>query len=291
MTAPAVNPVPARVVKTRRIRFDYSPQRVRRHYAQGDLVLSHIVAMLSAQFPDGEDFFVRSVRHYADRITDPELKQQVAGFTGQETMHGREHRALNDRLQELGYPTKRVERITKRDLVRAHKKMPPMVQLAITAALEHYTATLAEVLLSNEEARELLGEGEVREVLLWHALEESEHKAVAFDVYRAMGGTEKMRIRTMRMITFGFILGTVFQTILSMLADRATYNPITLGKSLAKLPKSPWLSKDVRRRIADYNRVGFHPDDNDNTELLAFWTNELFGPGGRLEDKLKGKAA
>jgi predicted metal-dependent hydrolase len=280
-----------RTIRTRRVKFDYVPGRVDRHFAQGDLVMSHIVAMLSAVFPEGEDFFVRSVRHYADQITDPELKKQVAGFTGQETMHGREHRALNARLSELGYPTRRVDRMTKHDLARAHRRLDPKIQLAITAALEHYTATLAEVLLTHERARELLGEGSVRSILLWHALEESEHKAVAFDVYRAVGGTEKMRIRTMRMVTLSFLVGMIFQTIISMLGDRATYNPVRLAKSLAKLPQSPWLSKEVRKRITDYNRVGFHPNDNDNTELLEFWTKELFGPGGRLEGNLKGAAA
>jgi hypothetical protein len=181
--------------------------------------------------------------------------------------------------------------MTKRDLARAHKKMPPKMQLAATAALEHYTATLAETLLTNEKAREILGEGSVRSVLLWHALEESEHKAVAFDVYRAVGGTEKMRIRVMRTITFSFIFGMVVQSIISMLGDRATYNPKTLVTSLAKLRHSPWLSKEVRHKITDYNKVGFHPDDHDNTELTEYWTKELFGPGGRLEGNLKSAAA
>src|SRR5690606_18658513 len=97
-------------------------------------------------FPDGEDFFVRSVRHYRDRITDPVLKRQVAGFIGQEAMHGREHRALNDRLDELGYPVKRFERFTERGLGFRTRVAPPISNLAATAALEHFTATLAEML-------------------------------------------------------------------------------------------------------------------------------------------------
>src|SRR5947207_2664818 len=103
-----------RQVPTRRISFEESLQDLPKHFADdGDLILSHIAAALSAVFPDGEDFFVRSVRNFRDQIADPELKQQVAGFIGQEAMHGREHRAFNNRLDELGYPTKRVERITK----------------------------------------------------------------------------------------------------------------------------------------------------------------------------------
>jgi uncharacterized protein len=278
---------PKRVVRTRRIRFDYPTGSLDRHFAGGDLILSHVVAILSAMFPEGEDFFVRSVRHYADRITDPELKAQVAGFIGQEVTHGREHRELNERLQQMGYPTRRVDRLVRSDLARAERRLPHKVQLAITAALEHYTASLAEVLLSDERARALLGTNEVRSLLLWHALEESEHKAVAFDVYRAVGGTEKMRIRVMRTITVSFIVGTVMHSILSMLADRATYNPVRLGRSVAALRHSPFLGRNMTRRIAAYNKVGFHPDDHDNTELLARWTEELFGAEGQLADHLR----
>jgi predicted metal-dependent hydrolase len=287
MSIPAAGAASKRPIKTRRMKFNYAPGRVDRHYANNDLIMSHVVAMLSAMFPEGEDFFVRSVRYYADRITDPDLQEAVKGFTGQETMHGREHRALNERLQELGYPTRRVDRLVKSDLARVERRAPHKVQLAITAALEHYTATLAERLLSNERAQEMLGDGEVRNVLLWHAVEESEHKAVAFDVYRAVGGTEKMRIRVMKMMTWSFLLGTIMQTLVSMLADRATYNPRTFIGSLRELKNSPFLGKEMVAAIKDYNRVGFHPNDHDNTELLDFWTKELFGQQGQLVGNLK----
>src|SRR5689334_22504606 len=101
---------PGRKVPTRRMSFEESLRGVPKHFAaDGDLIQSHLAASLSSVFPDGEDFFVRSVRHFRDDITDPELKRQVAGFIGQEAMHGREHRAFNDRLDELGYPVKRFE--------------------------------------------------------------------------------------------------------------------------------------------------------------------------------------
>ena len=283
----AIRPVPARTVRTRRIRFDYPTGSLERHYVDGDLVMSHVVAVLSAMFPEGEDFFVRSVRHYADAVTDPELRKQVAGFTGQEVTHGREHRALNERLQQMGYPTRRVDRSVKRGLAIYERILSPLTCLAVTAALEHYTAALAETLLTDERAQALLGTSEVRSMLLWHALEESEHKAVAFDVYRAAGGSERRRIWTMRYITASFLTGVTLHTTLSLLADRATYQPRRLAKSLAALRYSPFLSPKVLHRIRDYNRVGFHPDDNDNTALLEHWTAELFGEQGRLTDHLR----
>jgi uncharacterized protein len=285
MAAPQT--VPQRSVRTRRIAFAYPPASLDRHYVNGDLVMSHVVSVLSAMFPPGEDFFVRAVKRHADQVTDPELKQQVAGFIGQEVTHGREHRELNKRLQEMGYPTHRVSRMAKAGLQRNERLLPPKVQLAMTAALEHYTAALAETLLTDPRAQELLGETEVRSMLLWHALEESEHKAVAFDVYRQVIGDEKLRIRAMRFTTFAFLSAVVGHTVLSLLADRATYNPRRLVRSVADLRHSPFLSRTVIRRLRDYNRIGFHPDDHDATELLERWRAELFGADGMLADHLK----
>src|SRR3954453_7095422 len=115
-----------RKVPTRRISFVESLRTLPKHFAaDGDLILSHLAASLSSVFPDGEDFFVRSVRHFRDQISDPQLKRQGAGFIGQEALHGREHRAFNDRLDQLGYPTKRFERFTRRGLAIRERLLPP----------------------------------------------------------------------------------------------------------------------------------------------------------------------
>ncbi|MCU1451539.1 MAG: hypothetical protein JWP02_3709 [Acidimicrobiales bacterium] len=281
-----------RTVPTRRISFEESLQDLPRHFADdGDLILSHVAAGLSSVFPDGEDFFVRSVRHYRDRITDPELKRQVAGFIGQEAMHGRQHRALNDRLDELGYPTKLFERLTKKGLAIRERFLPAKSNLAATAALEHFTATLAELVLSSQETRDLFGHDEVRNLFVWHALEESEHKAVAFDVYRAVGGTERMRVMTMKVLRFGFVVGMTLQVIVALLADRATYRRGVLRRSLRRVRRSPLMRREVWDQLRDYDRPDFHPDDRDTTELVARWREELFGEHGTLNEKLVSPAA
>ena len=112
--------------------------------------MSHVVAMLSAMFPPGEDFFVRSVRAYRDEITDAELREQVKGFIGQEAMHGRGHREFNDRLAAMGYPTKGLEMVVDRSLRIRERIQGRRANLAVTAALEHYTATFAETLMASE---------------------------------------------------------------------------------------------------------------------------------------------
>lgn len=284
--------VPARPIKTRRIRFEYPADRLPRHFTKGgDPVMSHVVAVLSALFPEGEDFFVQSVRNYRDHIEDPELKKQVAGFIGQEAIHGREHRTFNDRLAALGYPTRAVDRFTKHALALGARFLPQDHQLAITAALEHYTATLAEVLLSNPEAQASFDSDEVRLLLMWHAVEESEHKSVAFDVYQSVSGRHRVRVGVMNRITVGFLGLVVVATTASLLTDRNTYrHPGRVIRGLRDLPRSPWLQRDVARRLRDYNRRDFHPDDHDTTELLEHWRAELFAADGRLAGRLQGAA-
>ncbi len=285
VTLDSPTPTPPQPIKVRRISFDYPEADLPKHFLH-DPLMSHIVAVLSGLFPEGEDYFVRSVRNYRDQITDPVLKSQVGGFIGQEAIHGREHRAFNDRLNDLGYPTKLVDRFVGNRLRFNERIAPPKFRLAVTAALEHYTATLAEVLLADPEAQALFASDEARSLLLWHAVEESEHKVVAFDVYRAVGGGEKYRARVMNVTTIGFLGVSILFTAFSLLKDPVARKPRQLGRSLWALRKSPWLTKDVRRRIRDYNRPGFHPDDHDATALLAEWRERLFGDEGTLVDHL-----
>ena len=281
-----------RRVPTRRMTFEESMRDLPRHFAgDGDLIAGHVIAALSSVFPDGEDYFVRSVRHFRDRITDPALKRQVAGFMGQEAVHGREHRVFNDRLAELGYPTKEYENITRVGLRVRERILSPKSNLAATAALEHFTATLAELVLTSEEIRTLMGTDAVRDLFVWHALEESEHKAVAFDVYKAVGGGERLRVWTMNFFRFGFIVGMGLAVIASLLGDRATYRRGSLRRSWRRLQGSPIVDPALWRQLKDYNRPDFHPDDSDTTELVETWRTALFGEHGTLNDKLIGAAA
>ena len=282
--------VPVREITTRRVSFEFDavggPAPAPVHFAGEDLIMSHVVAMLSAMFPNGEDFFVGSVRRYRDRIDDPELKKQVGRFIGQEAIHGREHRVLNEKLEAMGYSTALVDRAVDIGLNRVAKRVLPLtVQLAITAALEHYTATLAEVLLSDPRAQADLP-GEIGNLLRWHALEESEHKSVAFDVYEEVSGNYLIRTVTMRVVTVLFLLAIVASTRHSMRRDPAARDRATRRASRRRLRSSPFLSRRVRSRLADYNRRGFHPDDHDTDALLAQWRDELFGDGGTLLDRL-----
>jgi hypothetical protein len=275
-------------VPTRPMEFEARIADLPKYFAaDGDIVMSHILSVLSSVFPDGEDFFVRSVRAGMDAITDPTLKKDVEGFIGQESMHGREHRILNDKLAELGYPTRQIGRYVRTVTEWREKVQSKRTNLAYTAALEHYTASLAENLLGHPECRAEIAHPGFKYLLMWHALEESEHKAVAFDVYLANGGTELMRQVAMWFTHLTFVLETGIWAAISMAMDPgARRHPLKVAKGLWRLRKSPFTTPEAVRQLFEYHRRGFHPNDRDTKEMIATWRENFFGSDGELADVL-----
>ena len=257
-----------------------------KHFAaDGDIVMSHVLAVLSSVFPDGEDYFVRSVEAGIDDVTDPALREAVAGFVGQEMMHGQQHRELNERLAQHGYPTRAVGKYVRGLTSLRERFQGKRANLAYTASLEHYTATLAETLLGDPAARDAVGHPGVRNLLMWHALEEAEHKAVAFDVYRAAGGTERMRVVLMWLTHLTFLLETSIWTAVSLARDpEARRHPLRVLGGLWRLRRSPFSQPHVVRQLFEYHRRGFHPNDRDTTALITEWREALFGSQGDLAE-------
>ncbi|OBJ69450.1 metal-dependent hydrolase [Mycobacterium sp. 1274756.6] len=280
---------PAHYPKTRRVRFPFGADRsYGKYFVNNDSVFSHFVAGLSGAFPPGEEAFIRSVRHFSDRITDPDLKKRVAGFIGQESVHGQEHRRLNDKLVAMGYriawwDSKAVERRR----LRFEQRISPLAHLAMTAAAEHYTAVLAERVLSLDEIQAIPGDDAVWHLLNWHALEELEHKSVAFDVYRSVGGSETTRIAVMAAL-IALTLPLVATTLtISLAADpQARRHPLRVIREARALFGGP-LFRGLMADLAKYLRPGFHPDDIDTDALLRQWQQELFGADGALVEYMR----
>lgn len=273
--------------KVRRMRFRFGePEPLHRHFVEGDIVFSHLVAVLSGSFPPGEESFIRSVRRFSDQITDPVLKKRVAGFIGQESVHGQEHRKLNTQLADMGYPLVRFllfapTSVREKVVLRIEQLIPAKVHLAMTAAAEHYTAVLGARVLSKDEIQAIPGDPEVWRLLNWHAMEELEHKSVAFDVYRSVGGSERTRIAVMWFMYFLTIPVVTAAVALSILLDPTAWRPIKVLRQTYGVFRGP-LVRGILAEIAEYLRPGFHPDDVPTDELLARWQHDLFGAGGEL---------
>lgn len=252
-------------------------ESVPKYFVGGNAALSHTFAMLSATFPDGENYFVRSVAAVRGQVTDPQLAAEIDDFIGQEEMHGREHRAFNAHLGTLGYPTAKVEEYTEKGYRFIERLRAPRFHLAMTAAVEHYTATLAEMLLSDPEARAMFTHDATQRLFVWHALEESEHKAVAFDTFQHVGGGEFLRRFVMTLAHLDFISNTIGMTAWSMAKDPdARRHPMASIRSVGKAARSPFASASAAKQLAQYYRRGFHPNDRDTSGLISEWRRRLF---------------
>lgn len=277
----AARPEP-RQVRARKVSFDWGRPVAGRHFVGDDLVLSHLGAMASSVFPPGEAFFVRSVRAFRSSVTDPELAAQVAAFIGQESRHAREHQALNERLAQLGYPTRHLTKRAEVGLRVVERILSRRACLAVTAMLEHATATLADVILSSEEVRALFADEQIRDLVVWHALEESEHRAVAFDVYRAIGGPEWLRTWPLRIAVWTTGLDVVSGVVTSMAFDPDGRRPRAVWRSLRRVRRSPFAGHGMGRALLDYTRADFHPSDHARPDLLEEWSARLAEAGSAV---------
>jgi predicted metal-dependent hydrolase len=147
---------------------------------------------------------MRSVRALRDHVKDPALAEQVRVFLAQEALHGREHGVVNKWLKTLGLPASVIERHLDARIQEEAATRSPLDNLAVTCALEHFTAILAKLLLTNPSLRARFHE-DMLPLWYWHAIEELDHKAVAFDVYQAAGGSYPRRVLWMAGASFGLI--------------------------------------------------------------------------------------
>jgi len=229
---------------------------------------------MSIAFPVGEKFFIDAVRHYADRITDPALKADIQGFCGQEGFHRREHQRYNETLcAARGYDLDALEGTLTRRLRWAQKNLSPLKNLAVTVAIEHFTAVLAEILLRQGSILDS-ADPAMRALWRWHAAEELEHKTVAFDVYRAVGGSEALRRGVMRRasVFLAFELTRALVTILRR--DGQLFNVALWRRGLASLFGKQGVFSGAWPLYKAFYAEGFHPDHQDTSELLVQWAAE-----------------
>jgi hypothetical protein len=227
---------------------------------------------LSITFPLGEKFFIDSVRHYAGEIDDPKLQAEIRGFCGQEGFHRREHERYNQTLCRLrGYDLDYLEGMLERNIARAKKFLGPLEQLAVTAALEHITAIMAETALSQDAPMFEFGDPAMQALWDWHAAEEMEHKSVAFDVYRAVGGNEKLRKRALRQATW-FLLVDVMTGLIHMLRrDGNLWRPALWRDGWKFLLGRAGIFRRIWPAYREYFQIGFHPWLRDTRPLLEEW--------------------
>lgn len=265
MQAVTSPPAPRRAIKVRSPKFDFDA--VPKHWLNGSAVATHLANGLNLLFPDGERFFVRSVHRYLSRIDDDALREAVRGFSQQEGRHANAHESYFETLEKQGYEIRGFLRLHSWLAYRVlEKTAPPELRLAVTAAAEHYTATLAKGALASDlfdRADPTMGA-----LLKWHAVEEIEHKSVAFDVLQYVNPSHKLRVAGMLVASALLALFGIGATAMLLRQDRIPLSRI-VREIRALGDHNPFGKRVFGSAVRGYMRRGFHPDQETEDMKLA----------------------
>jgi uncharacterized protein len=241
-----------------------------RHWA-GDAFRSAWFNALSFSFPAGEQLFIDAMKRGVARLPEPERASflpEVKAFIGQEATHRHVHQRFNRHLAQQGYVNHWEARI-KRRIARKLEGQDARVWLAVTAATEHLTAVLAELLLTRPA---VLAEAEprLRDLWLWHSAEESEHRSTAFDLYRACGGSERWRRRIFIVVTAHFLSDVLRQTLHNLWRDGHWRRAATWAGGWRLLFGADGVLRHGWRPWRRYLSADFHPAQGDGGPAQAW---------------------
>ena len=271
MTVIRTIPTPADLAIVPRDRRFGGKHKTPRWWHGGDPFATALYNALSATFPRGEGFFVESVRAFRAGA-DPKLAGEIKAFTTQEAIHSREHAAFNGRARQSGYDLSKLEERVEYRLEITRTK-PPVVSLAATMALEHFTAILAHELLA--DPRHLAGaEEETAQLWRWHAAEEVEHKGVAYDTW--LHATShwtrwkrwKVKAQVMLYITRNFVVDRTAGALELLRQDGITGPRAWFGLASYCLVR-PGMMRKIAGAWAKFFLPGFHPWNEDDRALIA----------------------
>ena len=229
---------------------------------------------MSLLFPLGEKFFIDSVRHYRDEVDDPQLLAEITSFQGQEAIHRQQHQKYNELIcEQRGYDLVRFEKPLRDRMAWAHRELSARRRLAGTVASEHLTAIMANDMLTHKDALDG-ADPKVAALWLWHGIEETEHKAVAFDVYVAVGGTVRERRQALVMNSFFFFKDTLRNLCIMLKHDGKLWNLREWLDGFKYLFIKPGILRRVFFSYVSFYRKDFHPWQHDNRALISEWEQD-----------------
>lgn len=250
-------------------RMDYNFENTPKYWCANDPAMTHYFTGLSTLFPEGESYFVRSVRALREHAKLNEaLDREISAFIGQEAMHSKEHHAFHISAQKHDLNPESLEKITGIVLKGLEKVFSKKWNLLVTVGLEHYTAVLVVSMM--ETVNEYMTDKTIRDLWLWHSVEETEHKAVAFDLYEYLYGNglnaylPRVTIFTLSLILITR-LSTIYQIVL-MKRDKQLSNLKTWQNFFNFAAKQ---YKTFIPKFFEYYRYDFHPNQTNEKNLVA----------------------
>jgi predicted metal-dependent hydrolase len=180
-------------LRVRKVQFAY-PEGITAHWNPRRPEWSQVVNAASLLMPYLEPFLIETIREAIPEIADPELRAEAQAYLGQEAHHFKQHRRFNDLLLARGYESLRAhEQQLVADYARLRER-PLAFRLAYAAGFETMALGLGHMLVRYREFFFKDADPNVSSLVLWHFVEELEHKRAAFDVYQAVVGSYWQRV-------------------------------------------------------------------------------------------------
>lgn len=261
-------------IEPRKVRFSYADID-RADFHGGNIVTSAFWAALSATFPAGEGEFIRSVKLFESQIEDSKLLEEVKDFSAQEAHHSLQHKLLNKQLVSVGYPIEKIENFIDKKITERVEKWSAVKRLRRTVCAEHFTATMAHYALVHPESLDASPDV-FKKMMLWHAIEEVEHKSVAFDVYVATDGdlaALRRHYAYFAFIEFPMNMWAITRFLIKEGGFSVTWKD--RREFIGHLFGKKGMYSSMRHLYFMFMKKGFHPWNHDDSELVNEWKDEL----------------
>lgn len=255
---------------------------LQQNWFAGNRTETQLMNALGLIFPLGERFFVRSCREILPKLTDPTLIAQTKGFCAQEMHHAFQHERSFELLARHGVDIKpKAESLEAFTQGKVEGRIPLSLRLSLTAAFEQFTASFAEYAFRSGILDD--SEPEMRELFLWHAAEELEHKSVAFDVFTAADGRYWVRALGM-VLAWPIFVGVWYAAAIRLLADDVPKRPLQVLKEWTVSALKGRLGlRELFGSAVIYFRPSYHPSQDDNLHYAVDFFAKRDADGGLRE--------
>lgn len=276
MSSSMQSPTPTDLSITPRDRRFGRDAKQGRWWLGGDPIATAFHTALSVTFPKGEAMFIEAVKAHRDGA-DEKLAREIKAFVQQEVVHSREHVVFNRKAEEAGYDLSALEAEVD-EIMEMIRQRPPIVNLAATIALEHYTAIMAATMLKNNH-HYAGAEREWAAMWQWHAAEEIEHKGVAYDTWlHATKGWSRFRRWRMKSLMMVAITLKFWPRRIAGMKILLKQDGLTGWRVNARIAYYLLVRPGILRRSflpwLAYFLPGFHPWNHDDRALIGKYESD-----------------
>ncbi|MFT7220267.1 MAG: putative metal-dependent hydrolase [Candidatus Azotimanducaceae bacterium] len=234
---------------------------------------AHIVNAASIAMPYLEPYLIRTMRVARPMLKDALLEQELDFYIRQEATHYKQHKKFNTTLIDTGYQSVgELEEQLSQDYENLEAGRSLRFNLAYAEGFESMALALGEMLIEDREYLFGGSDSSVASLVLWHFVEEIEHKNVAFDVFDHLYGSYLWRMVGLFYAT-GHIFWRTGQGYRALLKEDDRWSSMSSRWKLAKLLVR--ILRNIAPKWLRILRPGYHPSQvSDPTWGLAW--SDLF---------------